>query len=173
MSNSLIKVYINIPKEYWGKEKRSKILSSFDGFEVKKSKKASIGAGADGLLPSFDLLIILGISLGVSAVGQVTGGFLGAIGADLWEALKKALKKSKKLPPDNVSPGTPIERMPTEADIILWMQFNNASYLIHLPGVNDNWDVALKSLPEIIEETYTNYPETSRLLWYEGEWKRF
>ncbi len=168
-----VKAYVYVPEAYWDRGKRKSIIESFSKFEVEHSRKATIGAGADGLLPSFDVLIVISVALGAAVVGQIAGGFLNAIGKDTWDALKKSLKKAKQVKPDSIDPSIPREmNVPHESEIIWWVHFDNAAFLIHLPGLED-WDEAFESLPYVAEKTFRENPNASRLIWGEGKWKSF
>lgn len=169
--NNKVKAFVYVSKAYWDEENQNTIIDSFEEFAVEHDKKAAIGAGADGLLPSLDVLIVISAALG-TAVGNVAGGFLNAIGEDAWKALKASFKKAKKVKPDRF--GQEFSKhidLPRESEIIWWIHFDNAAFLIHLPGDYEEWDDAFETLPNAIEETFLNDPGASRLLWDDGKWK--
>lgn len=82
MKNPRLDLYI------WpGDSKEKEDIHNFQGsLQVKMDIKAAIGAGASGLLPELNLLLIAGATL-------LTAGFLNAVGADGWKLIKKGVVK--------------------------------------------------------------------------------
>ncbi len=166
MKNPRLDLYI------WpGDSKEKEDIHNFQGsLQVKMDIKAAIGAGASGLLPELNLLLIAGATL-------LTAGFLNAVGADGWKLIKKGVvklatrKPSKKelevsLPPDY--------KGPIQYELIWWIHFEDTKILI-LIGLSSPQEVAeaISDLPQAIDLAFQIGGDFSRLIWSGTKWDRY
>lgn len=146
----------------YSKKEQAKILSSFEGLGVKVDEKAVIGAGADGLQPSIHLLIELG--------ELFVAGIIGAISADVWAKIKKAIKKFSRVKPSSfgqeMPPGIDI---PLSGELILWIHFKDRKILATLSFLSKDIDKALDSLPAAIMKAFSKYKSETVSLWWDDE----
>jgi hypothetical protein len=160
------KYYISGPE--WNQNTKLKIRKSFKKIGIIYKKEAAIGEGAEGCLPDIHLLTLLSTVI----LSGISGGFLGAIGEDMWLELKKSIKKLRKVRPEKVSRDVPKEFQVKEANIIWWVQFYDKQILINLPSrKHEKFDEALDSLPFEIDKAQKKNPEFTRIYWTGKRWE--
>lgn len=165
MNNNRIQIYI-WPEEYLDKNEQTS--AQFSYIPIKVDRKAAIGAGASGILPELNLLIIIASSL-------IASGFLNAVGADAWKILKKGISKFATKKPNKKG-----LMLPPNFEgyicyqLIFWIHFNDVKLLIimNLTSVKEVYE-GLDTLPEKIDYLYSSKTEFSRLFWNGKKWESY
>lgn len=151
----------------WLDNQLSEIENTFDTLNLEPDKKAAIGAGASGLLPEFNLLLIFSLTL-------IGNGFLTAIGEDAWKLIKRGVVKILETTPAKMPHDIPSEYQKGNLDLIWWMQFDDVSFMVAL--TTKSTEEAMKALdmvPVAIDRALLNQEQFSRIVWIDNEWKLF
>jgi|SRR5688572_18631501 len=164
-----VKVSLFVP-DNWSPGKRREIVGAFGDVKAVHQTQPGMGAGASGIPPELQLFL-------TAAGAGIAGGFLQAIGADVWRAIKAGLRKTAKVKPDKLSwvPPELEGSVPLEGVLIWWLKFSDLNVLVIVPLNEDAIEAAVDSLPAAIDRIYFKKggPDFLRLHWEEDEWKDF
>ena len=165
-----VNVYIWPDKPAWNKEKADKLVSAFKPLSAKVDKRAAIGAGADGLLPALNILF----DFFNTHMGQLLiTGFVGAIGGNVWDLLKKGLLKAVKVKPKPQDLSVyGLKESKGYAELIWYLRFSNKKILITIViKEGTDFEKALDKLPQAIDEAIKSDKEFGRIYWFDSKWK--
>lgn len=165
MNNQNIELYI-WPNVLEGNGKAAS--DNFKPLVIKEDIKAAIGAGASGLLPELNLLLVVTSSL-------ILSGFLNAVGEDGWKLIKKGVAKlANKKPQKNELSLPPNFKGSIQYELIWWIHFNDTRILIII-GLSSESEVlvAMNLLPQAIDAAFKEGGEFSRLVWNGKNWDRY
>lgn len=157
-------IYYWADGDYWTNEQLEEISNSFQPNKVKSDIKAAIGAGASGLYPEFNLLLLLSFSI-------IAHGFLSAMGEDVWKAVKRGVKKILKTKPVKIPEDLPEEYRKYELDLIWWIQSEDASFMVFIKSDSEQEvNFALELLPQVIDIALASNKKFSRIAWNGKSW---
>lgn len=169
MSIKSVRVYLWPDEHGWDDAKTEELIEAFEHLSTSKDKKAAIGAGASGILPELNVLI----EFASTPFAQLlVAGFVGAMGGDVWELLKKGLLKAIKVKPKPQDLSEYGKGTTTEFELNLWIHLADESFLMTLV-LSDEKEIeqAINQLPQGIDKAVKSGKEFRRLYWMDGEWK--
>lgn len=165
MSISQSELYFWFSSDVWDKKIYEEIHKKFEILGGNKNIKAAIGAGAQGMIPEFYLLLIVSASV-------IASGFLNAIGEDVWKHLKRALldfKHRKHKKPEDFEQGST-----KGVELVWWIHFWDRKILITLTITTaSEAEKSLELLPDAIDDITSVDSGVSRLLWNGYQWDSY
>ena len=149
------KVKVIVKTVNFVEEDRKAIVSKFSNFE---SDKKPFGTG-----PYYDSAPVLIIAL-TFAGASITGGFLAAVGADIWKLVKQSLSNAVKIKPKQPKKG-PVKISGRQGRVECYLYFKNKSISLFLEYKDENLTQAIELLPEAIDQAYKKRPNFLGLEW--------
>ncbi|MEK7559140.1 MAG: hypothetical protein AAB521_02435 [Patescibacteria group bacterium] len=167
MKSKKISFYIKPRKDIYGETGYENILKAFSRLNP-STKEGELGAGASGLMPELDMFV-------KSVAPLIVAGFLGAIGGDIYDLIKKGIMKIVDVKPIRKSVVLP-ENFKGEiySHLVFWIYFKDYRLLIELDlKSKDEVKRALDSLPAAVNKVIKNGKDFSRLIWNGSNWNAY
>lgn len=167
MSKKQSQLYFWYSQDRWTKKDNKEIKEELKNLGFRKDIKAAIGAGAQGMIPELNLLLIISGSI-------IASGFLTAIGEDTWKFLKRTLLDFKHRDHEKPKDSEENRFENKGVELIWWIHYGERKMLITLAVTNrSEADKALELLPNEIDKIVSSDSEASRLLWNGNKWNNY
>lgn len=164
-----VRIYIWPDEHGWDKKRVNEIITSFSPFNAKVDKQAAIGGGASGPYPEFNILLEF---VKTNYKELLARGFIEAIGANVWNLLRKRLSKVARIKPkaqdlSDYGLGYSV----TRAVLYLHIKVGREPFLVDLALDNSkDFDEAFEELPRAIDKAIKSKKVFGRLYWANNKW---